>query len=471
MIGAEVFMKRPQWTVRTRILVAVLTLTFLTLAIVGTTTFIIERRQILERIDDDLQISTEQFAALAQDRFEAETFDTLDALMEDSLTHTVPRDNEGAVAFVGDKPVWTQPGGLEMEDDPKLMSFLQMRVRALAGADGEIDTLSTDQSRYRFAVMPVKLGDLGEGAYVIAYDLEDGLESLWETLRVFVIASILGLMVLGFFAWLIAGELLRPVRKLTDTASRITNTDLSTRIDVDSRDDLGKMARTFNSMLDRLEDAFSSQMTLLDDAGHELRTPITIMRGHIELMDPADEGDVRQVKELALDELDRMHRLADDLVLLAKAKRPDFIQTAPTDIGPFIDKIATLGDALGAQQVVVDSRPEAVADIDEQRLTQALIQLIANASKFSPPESTIRLGCEDGDDMKFWVADSGRGMDPSQISTIFERFGRLDPSTEGTGLGLTIVAAIVDQHGGSIDVQSAPGRGTTMTLTIPKDQS
>src|SRR5699024_1575767 len=112
---------------------------------------------------------------------------------------------------------------------------------------------------------------------------------------------------------------------LRTTAARISDTDLTTRIPVAGNDDISVLATTFNNMLDRLAEAFASQRRLLDDAGHELRTPLTIIRGHLELMDPADAADAAETQELALHELDRMHRLADDLVLLAKSEAPDFI--------------------------------------------------------------------------------------------------------------------------------------------------
>ena len=230
------------------------------------------------------------------------------------------------------------------------------------------------------------------------------------------------------------------------------------------------MAHTFNSMLDTIQGAFSSQLTLLDDAGHELRTPITIVRGHLELMDVTNPDDVAAVRELAIDELDRMHRLADDLVLLAKAERPDFVSRHPVDAGPFIDRLLELLRGIDDHDWQIESRVEAIIDIDEQRMTQAMLQLAANAAKFSPAGSLIRLGVSVDRDVRLWVTDEGPGIPEDRQEEIFERFGRADSTVEGSGLGLPIVAAIAAAHGGRVEVDSAPGRGSTFTIIIPHEE-
>src|SRR5690625_2729568 len=169
--------------------------------------------------------------------------------------------------------------------------------------------------------------------------------------------------------------------------------------------------------------AFRSQRQLLDDAGHELRTPITIVRGHLELMDPADEQDATETRQLALRELDRMHRLADDLVLLAKSEAPDFVRTEPTHIGPLLDNILDHARQLGDRQWRVTERVEAVVAVDRQRVAQAMFQLAANAVKFSDDGSTIHLGAGLHDDeVALWVQDEGIGIDPDEQGRIFDRF-------------------------------------------------
>ena len=151
--------------------------------------------------------------------------------------------------------------------------------------------------------------------------------------------ALLALLVVTLGAWSVSGRLLAPVRQLRTTAQEITDTDLSRRIPVEGHDDISDLVRTVNAMLDRLDGAFATQRTFLDDAGHELRTPVTVLRGHLELLDPYDHQDVTTTRELLLDEIDRMSRLVDDLIVLAKAGRPDFLRPAPTDVGVLTDQV------------------------------------------------------------------------------------------------------------------------------------
>lgn len=465
-------LKMPRWSVRTRIVTTVLLLTLVTLTVVGITFYTVQRNHIDDRINQQLQIAMEEFSAEAVEAYDSGRFDNLSDLMQDVLSHRVPEDSEGMVGYVGTRPAWTQPGGLDMVADEELMEVLGERVTALRGAtEGETRTVETSTSTYRYSLMPVTLGNMGEGAYAVAYDYNAETAQLTETFRIYVIAALICLAVLFGASWLISGELLRPIRELRETASRISETDLDARLEVESNDDLADMANTFNLMLDRIQDAFDSQLKLLDDAGHELRTPITIVRGHLELIDVSDPEDVSAVRSLALDELDRMHRLADDLVLLAKAERPDFVTKHPVDAGPFIDRIFELVQPISQKhRWQLDSRIEDIIAVDEQRMTQAMVQLAANAVKFSPEGTLISIGLSIEKEVRLWVKDQGIGVSAERRSHIFERFGRANTAVEGAGLGLPIVAAIASSHGGRVDLESTPGHGSTFTIVIPNEE-
>ena len=177
------------------------------------------------------------------------------------------------------------------------------------------------------------------GLFVVAFDRSAEMSSLRSTFLTYSAVGLGALAVIAVVAWFVVGRLLRPIRLLRDTTRRITESDLSERITVTGKDDLSNLARTVNAMLDRLERAFGSQRELLDDVGHELRTPLTIVRGHLELLDADDPDDVRATQALALDELDRMQRLVDDLMTLATADRPDFVRLAPADVGRLTDDV------------------------------------------------------------------------------------------------------------------------------------
>lgn len=465
---------RPRFTVRTRIVATVVVLTLLTLVAAGFAAYLVERRQIDSRLQTQLANQVEEFRTLAEDAYNTGEFVSLDGLLESTFRHAVPAENEGMIGYVGTEPAWTQRGGLDMADDPELIAYLSERTGvAMETGDGEVTTIRTAKSEYMYALLPLSLGTLGEGSYVAAYDHDTELASLSETFRTYAVVCFICLILLTLVAWLISGELLRPIRELRETAASVGESDLSTRIDASGNDDLSELAHQFNNMLDRLESAFTSQMKLLDDAGHELRTPITIVRGNLELMDVNDPEDAIQVRDLATAELDRMARITDDLVMLAKTDRPDFIQATPTDVGPLLDHIYDLVSKVGDRRWQIDNRVEGTALLDSQRVTQAVIQLAANAVKFSEDGSRVSIGTAwKGTTFQLWCADEGEGISPEAMDVVFERFGRAPAAhaREGAGLGLAIVAAIAAGHGGWIDTKSALGVGTTFTLNFP-DQS
>jgi signal transduction histidine kinase len=212
------------------------------------------------------------------------------------------------------------------------------------------------------------------------------------------------------------------------------------------------------------------QRQFLDDAGHELRTPITIVRGHLELMDATDSSDVAETRTLALDELDRMQRLVDDLVVLAKAQRPDFVRPEPVEVDRLIDDVMDKARPLGDRDWQIDARVDVMLELDGQRITQALLQLISNAIRFTAPGQTIAIGgrIDDGT-LQLWVRDTGSGIAPDEAEKIFERFGRaaIGRGGEGSGLGLAIVRAIAEAHHGRIVLYSTPGHGATFVIEIP----
>jgi len=275
-------------------------------------------------------------------------------------------------------------------------------------------------------------------------------------------------------AWLVVGRMLEPIRRLQTTAQQISETDVSQRIEVSGNDEFADLTVTVNEMLDRLEGALKAQRQLLDDVGHELRTPVTIINGHLELMDPDDPQDVKQSRDIAMDELGRMSLLINDLVTLAKSNRTDFLQIEPVQVGKLLDDILDKARGLGQRQWRIDYRTEATVRLDPIRLTQAMLQLCANAVKFSEDDSRIALGNEilrngHGETtLRWWVSDAGIGIQSEDLERIFERFGRGQNSarSSGSGLGLNIVQAIAETHGGRVWVNSEPSKGSTFYIDL-----
>jgi signal transduction histidine kinase len=289
-------------------------------------------------------------------------------------------------------------------------------------------------------------------------------------LRTFGVVDVVSLLVVALVAFAVAGRLLRPVRLLRETAQRISDTGLDERIPVTGRDELSDLAATFNAMLDRLQTAFDAQREFMDDAGHELRTPITILRGHLELLDAGDPADVEETRALLLDELDRTGRLVDDLVLLAKARRPDFVVPAPVDLGRLLRGVLDKARGLGQRRWQLDEVAEQTAVLDAQRIEQALLQLASNAVRYTPPGGVIAFGCAvEGDTLRLWVRDEGQGVAPEDHQRIFERFGRARSGRgdEGSGLGLSIVQVIAEVSGGTVRLDSRRGAGARFTVELP----
>jgi two-component system, OmpR family, sensor kinase len=463
-------------TVRARILAAVVALCAVTVLTAGATAFALQVRE-ADAVTENSLARAVPGLHLVQARPNPETarpFESVDDVLKAAVRSRVPGKDEGVVTLLNGHPSWTpapETRSLPLAQDSAL-------IHELAQIENQhtvvTRTVRTPTTQYRLVAIPVAVqGDPATGLFVVAFDRSAQVRALRGTFVTYALVGLGALVVIAAFAWLLVGRLLRPVRRLGDTARRITESDLSERIEVTGADDLSELGRTVNAMLDRLERAFSSQRELLDDVGHELRTPLTIVRGHLELVDPEDADDVRSTQALALDELDRMQRLVDDLMTLATADRPDFVQLALVDVGRLTDDVHDKARGLGDRRWLVASRADVEALVDAQRITQAWLQLLANAHRYSEPGSTVRLGSETRDDrLLLWVRDEGAGVPPEELNRIFERFhrGRADRTAHGAGLGLPIVAAIARAHHGRAYVEQPPDRaqpGSVFVLDLP----
>jgi signal transduction histidine kinase len=242
------------------------------------------------------------------------------------------------------------------------------------------------------------------------------------------------------------------------------------RISVKGKGELAELAETFNDMMDRLQDAFQSQQEFINDASHELRTPITIIQGHLDLMgdDPDEQA---EVLDLVHSELDRMNRFVNDLLVLAKAGRPDFIRLESIELKSFTEEIFTKARVIAACDCQIEGHGTGEMQTDPQRLTQAILNLVENANQHTPITGTIAIGSSRSrKQTRFWVRDTGVGIADNDQQRIFERFARASDTvrrSEGAGLGLAIVQAITKGLGGRIELKSAPGKGSTFTLVFP----
>ncbi|WP_160297447.1 sensor histidine kinase [Demequina flava] len=458
-------------TVRARLLVYLLVLTAAALIIAGFTAFAIERGRIDSQITEDLALRTEAFTELANgdDPSTGEPFATADDLMREAMIRVVASPTESAVAHVGTtaRYVPSAPSRLRLEDDPELLEAASEN----ATEEVVVRAVTTDMADYRYAAVPIIAPDGSEaGVFTIATDRGALQANLSETFRLYALVASLALVIIGVIAWTTVGRTLHPIGVLETRTRRISEHDLSERIPVQGHDDLARLTATFNGMLDRLEGAFDDQRRLLDDASHELRTPLAIMRTNLELLEPRDPDEIVRVQRELLEEVSMMSRLVDDLVTLAKSDRPEFVLRSPESLLDLTRSTYTRASALGERDWRVEAAGDATVVVDGQRLTQAWLQLAANAVKFSEPDSTIWIGSSvTASHIRIWVRDQGIGIAPEEQTRVLERFHRVDPDAEGAGLGLTIVAAIAAAHGGRLELDSALGTGSQFTIVLPND--
>jgi signal transduction histidine kinase len=385
-------------------------------------------------------------------------------LFDKFLTTYVPTRNEYIITLINNeiykyKPIL--PSDL-LEEYPSLMhQWTQLK-------ESKNGYLQTSTHRVRYVAYPVNVG--GQSGVLIAiHDASAAFEAGKNAIFLVMQVTLIVLVIFFLLAWITAGRVLYPVRLLTKTAQSITESDMTQRIPVKGTDEIAELSKTFNEMLDRLQFAFDSQQKFLNDVSHELRTPITVIQGHLEMLQfyPDRQG---VTLALVMDELDRMSRLVNDLLLLAKTERPDFLRLKPEELDWLTEEIYLKARSLANRDWRLESKGLSPIMVDRQRLTQAVMNLVQNAVRHTSDGDTITLGSSvKGDYAYIWVCDTGEGIAPEDQKRIFERFVRAtgDHHSEGHGLGLAIVQAIAVAHSGWVELSSLLGYGSTFTLVIP----
>jgi two-component system OmpR family sensor kinase len=471
----------PKWfgvarSARTRILASYVILLAASALI---STFAI-RQILLIRLDDRIQESGQQEIAELE-RLLAVGFDPITGrpfthprrLFEVYLARNVPSSEEALLTFVNGRlhkqvleryPLDSLPAEL-YADWAALSSDLPGEGERVTG------TFDTALGKTYYRVRRVLLGE-HTGAFVVATLPAAELEEIRDLQTYGAGATLVVLLLASIVAYLIAGRALAPVRELTETARSISQSDLTRRIGVFGAGDAAEMARSFNAMLDRLESVFQSQRAFVQDASHELRDPLTIVRGHLELLgdDPEEQ---RRTIALVLDEVDRMGSLVDDLQLLSEAEQPDFLRLDWIDLGPFAHELRDKASALARRHWKVDHAADGSFIGDRHRLTEAVMNLAHNAVQHTVEHDAIAIGTSlDDEAIRIWVRDSGYGIAVSDQARIFERFTRgrdAHRRYRGGGLGLAIVRAIAEAHGGYVHLDSRLGEGSTFMIVIPRD--
>jgi signal transduction histidine kinase len=387
------------------------------------------------------------------------------------LAYQIPEDEVYFIALVGGQFYKSSPAGRppDLSRDSVLMQRWAQQTQAEQG-----EQLSADPNvgSILYLVEPIQFRDQRLGVFVIAHSTAgERAEGLAATLIAAQVAG--GVLLLALLlVWVAAGRVLQPLQTLATTVEAINESNLTQRIPVQGKGELARLAIQFNDMMDRVEIAFASQRDFVNDAGHELRTPLTIIRGHLELMD-AQSAEQQETLAIVMDELDRMSRFVEDLILLAKAERPDFLQPETVDVANLTHELFAKAKTLAPRHWVLEGVAEGQITVDRQRITQAIMNLAHNATQHTQKTDTITFGSAIGKGkIHFWVRDTGTGIALADQKRIFERFARAANQrrrSEGAGLGLSIVKAIATAHGGEVTVRSQLGEGSTFAIVLPHE--
>jgi heavy metal sensor kinase len=348
----------------------------------------------------------------------------------------------------------------------------------VAHGDSMFTNLMIGSVPLRVFVAPLIARGQNIGVIEVAQSLQgvnDTLRRLATLLAGGIIAGLALAFLVGAF---LAQHALAPIDRITQAAHSITQArDLTRRIEqTQTHDEVGRLAATFNEMLARIEELFRAQQRFVADVSHELRSPLTAIRGNLDLLrrGAADDVAARQATLAAIDsESARMQRLVADLLLLAQADAGVKLQKQVLELDTLLLDVYRQARLMSAGvKVSLGSEDQAQVSGDPDRLKQLLLNLVDNALKYTPSGGEVKLSLErDAEWVRVSVADTGVGIPPQELTKIFDRFYRVDKARSrergGTGLGLAIAKWIVDAHGGRIEVQSEAGRGSTFTVWLP----
>jgi signal transduction histidine kinase len=404
----------------------------------------------------------ELLAAKAIDPKTGKSFTSAADLLLLYIGRTIPDPNETMFVVVNGlvSARTTDTPPVRLDKDLPFLGIVQSSSKTTFG------NYTSDAGNARYMVVPV-VTETDTGALVAIIFSDQDSASIVDLLVRFALISMFSLIGVGTVGWLVAGRVLRPVTELRKTAHAIRVDDLSQRIPVSGgNSELDQLASEFNLMLDRIQEAFKSQQRFVDDAGHELRTPLTIIMGHFDLMDQ-DPTQTESAMPIIRDELGRMSRLVQDLQTLTKSSSPNFTLLQSSEVSDLASDIEQKAKGLSGRRIQFSSAT-GLAKLDPQRVTQAVLQLIENAIKHTTVQDQIRVKFELEKDLVITVEDSGAGIPESDVERVFEPFFRSkgQQNLEGSGIGLALVKAIAQAHGGSVEAGKSELGGAKITMRL-----
>lgn len=358
----------------------------------------------------------------------------------------------------------------EMDEDYGLIKFVQLKRPYL--------TIVRINENYFFFTNQVVQQSGGIYQLYFLKQMSEEAHFIKTLIKSLLVTNALGLFVAVVSGIYISRKILRPIRNITETAKEIEINQLGKRFEVtDSNDELQELAKTFNHMLNRIQTGFEQQRRFVADASHELRTPVTVISGYIDILDrwgkqdpPALQEGISAIKSEAAN----MYRLIEKLLFLARADQSkQVINKVVVAMEPLIAEIVQETRLIApGHRIELPKNDPAIIYADPTSLKEMLRIFIENSIKYTPEGGTISVISQKTDQhLDVTIQDTGIGIPEADQPKIFDRFYRVDKSraktTGGTGLGLSIARWIAEQHNSTINLSSTPGEGTTITVRIP----
>lgn len=380
-------------------------------------------------------------------------------------------DRAGSIVRVEEKN--SETGGDRGDD----RDDLEEKRRFLEAPEGFSEQKLEDLGKTLELTQAVSLPGADEAIVRVAKSLGPTEEALEELRGTFLRLGVVALLVSAALAWFLAARLTRPLRRLTEISGEVAEDDLTVRVPLEKAgsDEVRTLAISFNQMLDRLEDSFDRQRAFVADASHDLRTPLTIVRGQLDVLarnpDPSPE-EVARVSAVVLDAVGRMEVLVEDLLLLARSESGRSSELQRLAVGPLLEVEREGRVESERERIEIGEVTDREIEFDPEALSRAVSNLVDNAIRHAGPEGRVLLAAVPSEGgVLITVDDDGPGIPLAERERIFDRFTRLDRArsseTGGSGLGLAIVKALVEAAGGSVACSDSPQGGARFSIWLP----
>ncbi|MHB1999307.1 MAG: sensor histidine kinase [Solirubrobacteraceae bacterium] len=366
-------------------------------------------------------------------------------------------------------PTLASPGGQALASRPTVASWL-----AAPPVHSQLEEVRAGAPTYLVLASPIRTASGSTIGVLIAAANLEGLQTQREQVLLLAGAEAAVAVAAALLSsFLVMRRLLRTVGAVTRAAVEASAGDLGARLGAEggADDEVGRLRAAFDAMLERIAAGLDAQRQLLSDVSHQLRTPLTVARGHLEVLErnPAPErAEVSETTARVIVELGQMSTLVDRLLLLGRSSAPDFVEAEPVALRAFMGELFAAARVLAERRWTLQQVPDVIVLVDAAKLRGALLNLVDNAVKATTPGDAIELRARCDRGLIFSVADTGAGIAVQAQRDVFERFRRAGPARGGgAGLGLAIVKAVAEAHRGRVRLHSAEGDGTTVEVVLP----